>query len=89
VHKLWQAIGSILCLAITCRLTWPLDGSEFSGGRITGPLLDMADAGILLFALSLLIGFWLRRIAALAALAATLLCLPLCLLFLAPGPFVA
>lgn len=87
MHKLWQSTGSVLSLVITWRFTWSLDGSEFSGGRITGPLLFMADAGILLFAFSILIGLWLRRTSALAALAATLLSLPLSALFLAPGPF--
>lgn len=86
VYRRWQAIGSILCLVITCRLTWSLDGTEFSGGRITGPLLNMVDAAILLFALSL-VGLWWRRVSAVVALAATLLCLPMSVLFLAPGPF--
>lgn len=86
-QKLAQALGSVLCLAIGWKLTGPLGGSEFSGGSVTGPLLNMADSGALLFVVSLLVLFWLRRVAAVTGLAASLLCLPLCLLLLAPGPF--
>ncbi len=64
-----------------------LDGSEFVGGRITGPVLDLADAGLLLFGLSLLLLFWFPRVSAAIAIVASVLVSPLFLYFVAPGPF--
>jgi hypothetical protein len=86
-QRIWQGFGSILCLAMTWKLTLSIEGTEFSGGRVTGLLLNMADVGILLFAASLITSFWLRRTSAIAGLGASILSLPLCLLLLAPGPF--
>jgi hypothetical protein len=61
--------------------------TEFSGGRLTGPLLKMADLGFLLFLLALILAFFFRRTAATIAIAAALLCLPFYLFFLVPGPY--
>jgi hypothetical protein len=61
--------------------------SEFSGGRLTGPLFKMADIGSVLFLLALLLAFFLRRTAATIALAATLLRFPFDLYVLMPGPY--
>jgi hypothetical protein len=86
-EKMSQAIA---CLACTVVLQLYLDefgASEFSGGRLTGPLLRMADLGSLLFLVGLLLTFFLRRIAASIALAATLLCLPFYLYILMPGAY--
>jgi Na+(H+)/acetate symporter ActP len=47
----------------------------------------MNDAGALIFIPALLLTFFYRRIAAVIAIAASLLCLPLHLYFTAPGPF--
>ena len=83
-------------LACTCCLvsagialhnTDGLDGTEFSGGWLTGPLLSMSDLAILLFILNILVTFFFRRIAAAIALTGSLLCLPLYLYFTAPVPF--
>ena len=63
------------------------EGSEFVGGRIIGPVLDLADAGLLLISLSLLLLFWFPRFSAAIAIAASLLVSPFFLYFLAPGPF--
>src|SRR5579864_2971517 len=57
------------------------------GRTVTGLLLNMADVGILLFAVSLITSFWLRRTSAIAGLGASVLSLPLCQFLLAPGPF--
>jgi len=86
-ENVWQAIA---CLACTVVLWLHLDdfgASEFSGGRLTGPLFRMADLGSLLFLLALLLTFFLRRIAATIALASTLLCFPFYLYVLMPGPY--
>jgi formate hydrogenlyase subunit 3/multisubunit Na+/H+ antiporter MnhD subunit len=86
-QKLWQAPGCLLCAAVALRFTSDLEGTEFSGGRITGPLLNMQNAGALLFILALIVTFLSRRAAAAITLLAGLLCLPLYLCFTAPGPF--
>lgn len=56
-------------------------------GRITGPLSDLGDDGLLLFGLSLLLLFWFPRFSAAIAIVASLLASPLLLYFVAPGPF--
>src|SRR5215469_8885572 len=86
-EKVWQAAGCLLCAAVAWRFTSDLEGTEFSGGRITGPLLDMQNAGALIFFLALILTFPFRRTAAATILLAGLLCLPLYLCFTAPGPF--
>jgi len=64
-----------------------LGGTEFGGGRVTGPMLDMHDIGTLLFPVALLLTFVYPRVAAAMAIAASVLSLPLYLYFAAPGPF--
>jgi hypothetical protein len=61
--------------------------SEFSGGRLTGPLFKMAELGSVLFLMALLLTFFFRRTAAATPLAATLLCFPFYLYALMPGPY--
>jgi hypothetical protein len=85
--RLWQAVGYLFCAFLTWKYSMPLEGSEFSGGRVTGRLLDLGDIGIALFVLSLLFVLVYRRVAAGVALVACLLCLPLYLYFIVPGPF--
>jgi MFS-type transporter involved in bile tolerance (Atg22 family) len=85
--QVWQAISYLLCFLLALQITDGLDGTEFSGGWLTGPLLSMADFGILLFLLALLGTFVYPRVAAVVGLASSLLCLPLYLFFLAPVPF--
>lgn len=86
-QKMLQAIA---CLTCTVVLWVHLDGfgaSEFSGGRLTGPLFNLAELGSVLFLLALLLTFFLRRTAATIALGATLLCFPFYLYVLMPGPY--
>jgi hypothetical protein len=64
-----------------------VDGSEFAGGRITGPVLDLGDAGLLLFGLSLLLLFWYPRVSAAIATVASLVISPLLLYIVVPGTF--
>jgi len=81
---------ALVCLAgvfVALRNSNGLDGTEFSGGWLTGPLLSMTDVGIVLFLLALIVAFVSPRVAAAIALAASLLCLPLYLYFIAPIPF--
>jgi hypothetical protein len=86
-QQLLQVFGELLCAAVAGRFTLDLEGTEFSGGRITGPLLHMQDFGILLFLLAALLTFPFRRVASAIAFLACLLCVPLYLSFTAPGPF--
>lgn len=69
------------------RYAYSLEGTEFSGGRLTGLLLNMKTAGALLFVLAGVMIFFYRRIAAAITILASLLCLPFYLYFAAPGPF--
>ena len=85
--KMWQAIACLACIVVLWIKLDDLGASEFSGGRLTGPLFKMADLSFLLFLLALLLTFFLRRSAATIALAATLLCLPFYLYMLMPGPY--
>ena len=86
-QQLWLALCCLVSVGIALRNTNGLDGTEFSGGWLTGPLLSMAELAILLFLLSILVTFFFHRAAAAIALAGSLLCLPLYLYFTAPVPF--
>ena len=86
-QKLKQAALCLLCGVVVWRYGSSLEGTEFSGGRLTGPLLAMMDAGALLLVAALLMVFFYRRIAAAVSVIAVLLCLPLYLYFAAPGTF--
>src|SRR5581483_1414983 len=85
--KIRMLAGCLVSAAVAWKFTLELDGTEFSGGSLTGPLLDMQNAGFLLFLLAAILTFFFRRVAAGITLLAGLLCLPLYLLFTAPGPF--
>jgi hypothetical protein len=85
--KVREAIAYLVCTFVLWLQLDDLNGSEFSGGRLTGPLLKMADLGFLLFLLALILAFFFRRTAATIAIAAALLCLPFYLFFLVPGPY--
>ena len=85
--QVWQAISCLLCVLFALKMTDGLAGTEFSGGRLTGPLLSMADIGSFFFVLALVVTFVYPRVAAVVGLASSLLCLPLFLFFIAPVPF--
>jgi hypothetical protein len=86
-QKLAQAVTCLLCAIVVWRFGSNLEGTEFSGGRLTGPLLTLYDVGGLLFILSLPLALFYRRIAAAITILASLLCLPLYLYFATPGLF--
>lgn len=86
-EKIGQFLAYLLCMTLVWRYGSALEGTEFSGGRLTGPLLDMKDIGTLLLILAVILTFFYRRIGAAIALLGSLLCLPLYLYFLAPYPF--
>jgi hypothetical protein len=53
-RKLWQAGSCLLCVIAERSYSVGLAGTEFSGGRITGPILDSYELGIVLFVLAAL-----------------------------------
>ena len=82
-----QATCCLICALLTLRATDGYEGTEFSGGWLTGPLLSFAEIGVLLFVLALVGTFVLTRVAAVVGTGAALLSLPLFLFFFAPVPF--
>ena len=83
----FQAVSFLLCACLALQVTNGLDGTEFSGGWLTGPLLSMADSGMLLFILAIVLTFLIPRVAAAIGLGSSLLCAPVCCFFIAPLPF--
>ncbi len=87
MQQVWQALGCLLCVVAALRNTGGLEGTEFSGGWLTGPLLSMADIGTLLFLLSMVVTFVYPRVAAATGIVSSMLCVPLYFFFIAPVPF--
>lgn len=86
-QKLLQAISCLVCVVVAWTHIDDIGASEFSGGRVTGPIFTMFDNGSFAFIAALIVTFVYPRVAAAIALAASLLCLPLYLYFTVPGPF--
>jgi len=86
-QQLILAVSCLVCVGVALRNTNGLEGTEFSGGWLTGPLLSMIDIGSVLFVLALVVSFVYPRIAGAIGLVSSLLCLPLYLYFIAPVPF--
>jgi hypothetical protein len=82
-----QALGCLLCACLAWYRQLLLEGSEFSGGSLTGPLLNLSDIGSTLFVLALLLGFWRPRVAAAVVVFASIACLPLYLYLTMPRLF--
>jgi hypothetical protein len=78
------------CLLAAVLQVWfslPLDGSEFSGGRLTGPILNSSDYGGYLFLATAVLALFLLRASSTMAIASGFLCLPLYLYAIAPEIF--
>jgi hypothetical protein len=86
-RQAFQTATFLLCISLALRITSGLDGTEFSGGWLSGPLLSMTDIGIGLFMLAIVWTFFSQRVAAAIGLVSSLFCLPLCCFFIAPVPF--
>jgi glycerol-3-phosphate acyltransferase PlsY len=86
-NKLFSAITVLICILALLQYGIQLDNSEFPGGRVTGVLLELYDAGFYLFIAVLVLIFIWPRVAAVAGLAAALLCLPVFLYATFPGMF--
>lgn len=87
IQQVWQAGSLLLCVLLALRITNGLDGTEFSGGWLTGPLLSMEEIGAALFIVAVVLTFVFSRVAAVIGLASSVLCLPLYLFFIAPVSF--
>jgi len=87
LRVLTHAGACVLCFVIGWIVVEPLSDTEFGGGTLTGPLLTMSDWGWLLFAVSAIGVFFLRRAAAAMALVACVLSSPAYLYLTAPGLF--
>ena len=85
--QLWLAASCLACVVVVLRNTNGLEGTEFSGGWLTGPLLSMADIGAGLFVLALVVTLRTPKFAGALGLASSLLCLPLYLYLIAPVRF--
>ena len=83
IGQAFQAGSFLLCIFLALHITRGLDGTEFSGGWLTGPLLSMGTIGTILFVLAVVATFVFPRVAAAIGLASSLLCLPLYLFFIA------
>ena len=88
LSKLAHAASCFICAILAWTYSVHLDGTEFTGGTVTGPILYMSDIGVLLFVMALPMAFLSRRrISGAVTLLASLLCLPLYLYVTIPGPF--
>jgi hypothetical protein len=67
----------LLCACLAWQVTSGYEGTEFSGGWLTGPLLSMEEIGTVLFILAIVLTFVFPRVAAAIGLVASVLCLPL------------
>src|SRR5271165_1296142 len=86
-RKLLQAAGCLVSAVPAFMLSVKLDGTELSGGRVTGPVLSAALSAAILLVLALALSFLWLRVAAACALVAAVLCLPLYLWLTLPGLF--
>jgi len=77
----------VLCALVGATFSEPFQGTEFSGGFLTGRILGLHDASLLLFVASAGLAFVDRRLAIIGVLFGCLLALPLYAYLVAPGPF--
>jgi hypothetical protein len=86
-RKLAHVVLLLCAVMLAFRLVFTADGSEFMGGRLTGPLLVLCDCGCLGLIAAVLAAYPLPKFSAAIATLAVFLCMPLPLYFVAPGPF--
>lgn len=77
ISKVTATTGCLLCAFAALKSTDGLVGTEAEGGSATGPMLNAAFIGAILFLPVLVAGFRYPRVAAAGALLASALCLPL------------
>ena len=82
-----QAAISLICMIVVWLFTAPWDGTEFSGGRVTGLLLHMANLAIVFFVIAGVLAFVRGVLGGAACLIGCLLAFPIYFYFVLPGPF--
>jgi hypothetical protein len=82
-----QASICLLSAIVGVLFALPLEPTEFSSGRVTGPLLRIHDVSGVLFLLSTALTFFRPRFAAVIGLVAAALALPFYAYFVTPGLF--
>lgn len=86
-RKLAHASVLLLAAGLMIRIYDVVDGTEFMGGTVTGPIYNICGIAIVAFAVAIVLAYPLPRIASAISLLASLLSLPILLYFIAPGPF--
>lgn len=87
-QNVWQAIAFLACSGSVLLIHLDDFGaSKFSGGWLAGKILTMADIGALLFLSALVFTVFVPRAGAIVALVAIVLCFPLYLYVVMPGPY--
>ncbi len=87
IVRLLLVVMILLSISAAWWRTDGLDGTEFSGGWITGRLLEATYIGILSYIIALLILYRVPRASAFLALIASFCCFPLSFYFFAPASF--
>jgi len=86
-RKLTHASVLLLATWLMLRIHNVVDGSEFVGGTVTGPIFKMCGIAIFGFIVGIVLAYPFPRIASVISMLACLLSLPFLLYFIAPGPF--
>jgi ABC-type glucose/galactose transport system permease subunit len=90
-RNIWQALSLLACAGVLWFQWHGFGGleeaSEFTGGSVTGTLFFMADLSLIFFVVAALVATFSSRVGTVIGLIACILCLPLYLYVLMPGPF--
>lgn len=86
-QKYRQSVLCLICVLLNSWILLPVEGTEFSGGTLTGKLVNLSNIGTTMLVAAVVVTFFLRRVSAFTAIAGCFLSLPLYLYSLAPGPF--
>jgi hypothetical protein len=82
-----RAASPIACAVVAWASAYKLGPTEFSGGRLTGPLLTSTNVGLCLFVVASFLMIRFARLGAGIAIVASLCTMPLYLYLIAPGLF--
>lgn len=85
--KITHIVALLLATWLMIRIDDAVDGSEFVGAPVTGPLFNMCEIAILIFLVGIALAYPWPRIGSVLGLGASLLSLPILVYFIAPGPF--
>ena len=89
MRNLWYAAAYLLSAMMMYWTSTDFEGTEYSGGRISGPLLELLAAGGLLFVVASALCGFRPKAAATVSLVASALSLPLYLFNTLPVSFLA